>query len=90
MRESYADLGFNAPSREAIYYRIHKLAYGEDWQYDYETFVQQDLKNIPSEPQNLSSPKYIPSPARFKQKHLFKMKESMAPDGRKMITVIMD
>lgn len=35
--------GFNAPSREAIYYRIHKLAYGESWTYDYEDFVNWDL-----------------------------------------------
>ena len=34
---------FNAPSREAIWYRIHKLAYGEEWQYDYEDFVAFDL-----------------------------------------------
>lgn len=31
--------GFNAPSREAIYYRIHKLAYGDSWEYGYEEFV---------------------------------------------------
>lgn len=37
--------GFNAPSREAIYYRIHKLAYGEEWQYDYEKFVEYDAIN---------------------------------------------
>lgn len=37
--------GFNAPSREAIYYRIHKLAYGTSWTYDYETFVAYDAKN---------------------------------------------
>ncbi len=37
--------GFNAPSREAIYYRIHKLAYGADWKYDYEEFVKWDEKN---------------------------------------------
>lgn len=37
--------GFNAPSREAIYYRIHKLAYGESWVYDYETFVAWDVVN---------------------------------------------
>ncbi len=37
--------GFNAPSREAIYYRIHKLAYGEDWEYDYEKFVEYDAVN---------------------------------------------
>ena len=37
--------GFNAPSREAIYYRIHKLAYGEAWEYDYEDFVEYDAVN---------------------------------------------
>jgi len=37
--------GFNAPSREAIWYRIHKLAYGESWQYDYEEFVAYDAVN---------------------------------------------
>ena len=37
--------GFNAPSREAIYYRIHKLAYGPDWEYDYEKFVEYDAIN---------------------------------------------
>lgn len=40
--------GFNAPSREAIYYRIHKLAYGEDWEYDYEKFVEYDAVNLNS------------------------------------------
>ena len=39
----YLEYGFNAPSRETIYNRIHKLAYGEDWEYDYEEFVQWDL-----------------------------------------------
>lgn len=34
--------GYNAPSREAIYYRAHKLAYGESWTYDYDTFVDFD------------------------------------------------
>lgn len=37
--------GFNAPSREAIWYRIHKLAYGDSWDYDYEEFVAYDAKN---------------------------------------------
>ena len=37
--------GFNAPSREAIYYRLHKLAYGPDWEYDYEKFVEYDAIN---------------------------------------------
>lgn len=39
---------FNAPSREAIYYRIHKLAFGNSWNYDYEEFVKQDLKRTRS------------------------------------------
>ena len=37
--------GFNAPSRESIWYRIHRLAYGESWQYDFEAFVAYDAKN---------------------------------------------
>ncbi len=37
--------GFNAPSREAIWYRIHKLAHGAGWQYDYEEFVAWDLSH---------------------------------------------
>ena len=41
--------GFNAPSREAIYYRIHKLAYGDSWQYDYEEFVEWDARNRKAE-----------------------------------------
>ncbi|MBE6230563.1 MAG: redoxin domain-containing protein [Bacteroidales bacterium] len=41
----YNNEGFNAPSREAIYYRIHKLAYGPDWEYDYEKFVEWDAIN---------------------------------------------
>jgi hypothetical protein len=35
--------GFNAPSREAIYYKINKLAHGAEWTYDYETFVAWDM-----------------------------------------------
>lgn len=35
--------GFNAPSRMAIWYRINKLAYGEDWEGNYEDFVAFDL-----------------------------------------------
>ncbi len=42
--------GYNAPSREAIYYRIHKLAYGDEWSYDYETFVQWDTTQRTASP----------------------------------------
>ena len=36
---------FNAPSREAIYKRINKLAFGDSWEYDYEKFVEYDSIN---------------------------------------------
>ena len=36
---------FNAPSREAIWYRIHKLAYGSGWKYDFDSFAEYDTKN---------------------------------------------
>jgi hypothetical protein len=42
---TYNTGGFNAPSREAIYYRIHKLAYGNLWEYNYEEFVAYDIVN---------------------------------------------
>lgn len=37
--------GFNAPSREAIYNRICKLAFGSSWTFDYEDFVAWDEIN---------------------------------------------
>jgi len=46
--------GFNAPSREAIYKRIMKVAFGAQWKYDYETFVEFDLKHLP-QPRNASA-----------------------------------
>ncbi len=39
--------GFNTPSREAIYKRVMKVAYGSEWKYDYEEFVEFDLKHQP-------------------------------------------
>lgn len=38
--------GFNAPSREAIYYKIHKLAYGPSWNYDRNEFYEYDKVNL--------------------------------------------
>ena len=35
--------GFNAPSREAIWYKMHKMAYGDDWQFSHEAFVTWDM-----------------------------------------------
>ena len=81
---------YNAPSREAIYYRIHKLAYGKDWEYNYEDFVQQDLKNIQPKASKAASAKYVPYPERVNKKHLFKVDESTTAKGKKMIKVVMD
>ncbi|MCQ2184227.1 MAG: M64 family metallo-endopeptidase, partial [Bacteroidales bacterium] len=36
---------FNAPSREAIYKKVHKLAYGSSWTYDYNKFLEYDAIN---------------------------------------------
>ena len=38
----YNDIGFNAPSREEIYKRVMKESEGDNWMYDYETFVAFD------------------------------------------------
>lgn len=46
MRSNVPD--FNAPSREAIYYRIHKLAFGDDWEYDFEEFAEWDTATLES------------------------------------------
>jgi hypothetical protein len=58
--------GFNAPSREAIYYRIHKLAYGDSWEYDYEEFVGWDAKNRKTEASATRAPYRIEKPKDFK------------------------
>ena len=83
---------FNAPSREVIYKRIHKLAFGKDWQYDYETFVEYDQKNIAAEKaaQASQSTVNVPYPARIDKKRIFKIEESVTKDGKKKVTVIMD
>jgi len=51
--------GFNAPSREAIWYRIHKLAYGDDWTYNYEDFVAYDAVNRPTA-EGMATPAWSP------------------------------
>ena len=52
--------GFNAPSREAIWYRIHKLAYGAEWTYDYEEFVAWDAVNRKTAASSASPRRYAP------------------------------
>ncbi len=55
---------FNAPSREAIYYRIHKLAYGDSWEYDYEKFVEYDAINRTAATKS-GRPNYVEAPKDF-------------------------
>lgn len=57
MRYNVGD--FNAPSREAIYYRIHKLAYGDSWEYDYEDFVEYDAVNRSTTASRASRSNYV-------------------------------
>lgn len=45
----YNEGDFNAPSRAAIYNRIHKLAFGDSWQFNYEKFIEYDAVNRTAE-----------------------------------------
>ena len=40
--------GFNAPSREAIFQRVNRLAYGSGWVYNFEEFKNYDVTNLMS------------------------------------------
>ncbi len=57
--------GYNAPSREAIYYRLHKLAYGPEWEYDYEEFVEYDAVNRNKAKTKSGRPNYVEKADRF-------------------------
>ena len=82
---------FNAPSREAIYKKIHKLALGQDWQYDYEAFVEYDQKNIAAEKATRSAPMVLQPPVpAIHRKPFIKMEKSVSPDGKERIRVIMN
>lgn len=80
---------FNAPSREAIYKRIHKLALGKDWQYDFETFVKYDQKNIAAEIAAEAAPE-VKSTDSIHPKPFLKIEESVSADGKKTVTIIMN
>ncbi len=58
----YTAGGFNAPSRLAIWYKIHRLAYGTSWKYNYEDFVTYDAVNRKSS-QSTASRALAPLPA---------------------------
>lgn len=80
---------FNAPSRVAIYNRIHKLAYGKQWQFDFESFVKWDMKNIGLEKRALK--------ANIKECHphlnnipFVEMNETINKEGKCEINIIMN
>lgn len=53
---------FNAPSREAIWQRIHYLSEGSDWDYVYEDFVAYDLQTSLSQTKAASIEHILPPP----------------------------
>lgn len=53
---------FNAPSREAIWQRIHYLSEGSDWDYVYEDFVAYDLQTSSSQTKAASIEHILPPP----------------------------
>ncbi len=82
---------FNAPSREAIYNRIHKLAFGDNWKFDYETFVNWDTPNRESDIQCIkgadaqtksASPNHV--------KPYFEIKKNIDKGGDVNYIIIMD
>ena len=81
---------YSVPAREAIYKVINTLAYGDSWQYDYESFVQQDLKNITSDQEMQSYVSKRIYPARANRHYSFKIVKSFGADGREKTTVIMN
>ena len=82
---------FNAPSREAIYKRIHRLAFGKDWQFDYETFVENDQINIAAEKAAQAAPMILRPPVpEIHGKPFMKIDKSVAPDGKERISVIVN
>ena len=55
---------FNAPSRYAIWYRLHKLAYGDSWNGAFEDFVAYDAINRMTAPAGSK-----PRPNRVERQH---------------------
>lgn len=57
MRTHTLASGFNAPSREAIYYRIMKLAHGDAWVFNRDAFIEYDAINRQNQPNSMSKTK---------------------------------
>ena len=86
------DSGFNAPSREAIYYRIHKLAFGKDWDYNFEDFVAYDADNIAADKAKSSMSNIRRSLAvpLIGRERVFKKTTVSGPDGKPLIKIEMN
>ena len=79
---------FSVPARVAIYKKIHKVAYGETWQYNFDDFVTWDRHALPKQTAN-----HTPKKRASKSNHMkpfFKIEETLSADGEKKITIIMN
>ena len=83
---------YNVPSREAIYNRIHKLAYGYNWTYNYEEFVSWDAPNIAADKEYFSAhPAQLNAKvAKTSKRPYLIIKDTVLPDGKKGKMIIMD
>lgn len=79
---------FSVPARVAIYKKIHKVAYGETWQYNFDDFVTWDRHALPKQAaRRYSKTKTSKS---YHMKPFFKIEEKLSKDGEKIITIIMN
>lgn len=92
VEESMMNTGgeYSVPAREAIYKKIHKVAYGEDWQYNFDDFVTWDRNAIPPATRAKLSPLKSNTIGTHHPRPFFRMEESIAPDGGKRVTFIMN
>lgn len=81
---------FSVPARVAIYKKIHKVAYGENWLYSFDNFVTWDRSALPKLAASPSPMPMLKTNRNHNTNRLFKMEESITPNGRKIITVIMN
>ena len=67
-------LWFNAPSREAIYKKVMQLSEGDDWTYDYETFVEFDTPIREAHTESLAKVRYAEGEVQEVQKHRIELR----------------
>lgn len=92
VEESMMNTGgeYSVPAREAIYKKIHKVAYGEDWQYNFEDFVSWDRRAVVPPSAGMKSRAKVLVNSFEHPKPFFKMEESISNDGKKTVTIIMN